>query len=387
MLNEGDLVSGYRIERLLDQSDLGPRYLISRDGHTSVLRILEHPDPTFQERLRRAGQAQKGADHPHIVSVHEVIETEQGPGLVTEFVQGGDLADWIAAGPHPLAETVEVFAGLMRGLAGFHEAGILHRNLKPSKVLLTEQGTAKVNDFVFGRFDVSDGPRLTGALTTFGTPQFMAPEQFHSAAEVDERADLFSAGCVLYEMLTATRAFPGTQLMDIYTAISSADCVPIEAARPGLPRPLVELVQALMATDPEDRPGSARQVLQRIEALAPLLTSPQPPTPSRSASSTPAHTPHPAVARTPHSAVSRTPRTPAHTPRGAVSRTPRGAPAHTPRSAARVQASPRPEALQGRSDPPELTQDQLVVLGCVVFVGAMALAALCAGLITLNSLP
>ena len=331
MLSEGDHVEGYRIERLLDRGNLGPSYLISRDGASFVLRILEHPDPTFQERLRRAGRAQQGVDHPHIVPVREVIETGDGPGLVTEFVRGGDLAAWISRGPHPLAETVEVFSGLVRGLEGFHAAGILHRNLKPSKVLLTQEGVAKVNDFVFGRFDVGDEPRLTGALTTFGTPQFMAPEQFHSAAAVDERADLFSAGCILYEMLTATRAFPGTQLMDIYTAISSADFVPIEQLREGLPPPLIELVRALMATDPGDRPGSAREVLARLEAIAPRLA----PTEGR--------------------------------------------------ASARAEEETSDAQLGACAQP--WTRERLAVTSCVLFAASMAVAAVCGGVLTYSSLP
>jgi serine/threonine protein kinase len=191
--------------------------------------------------------------------------------VVTPFVEGTDLERWIADGPHLPSEILALFRQMAAGVAAAHAAGLSHRNLKPGTVLIGRDAEGKpqvrIADFLLGKVRQA-GPvaAVTQMGTTFGTPQYMSPEQFRGAASVDERGDLFALGCLLYEMATGTRAFQGTGLIEIYTAVAKCDYRPLEEVRPGLPSWVSEILSGLLKPDPAERIPSATALLEKLDA-------------------------------------------------------------------------------------------------------------------------
>jgi serine/threonine protein kinase len=278
VLEIGSSVGRYRIEALIGEGDLASTYRVSADGTPYALRVLVVRDSGFSERLRRASLAQANVAHPNLLRVVDVIEANGSPGVVTEFVEGTDLESWIAQGPHRPLEVLILFRQMVDGVRAAHASGLIHRNLKPSKVLIGRavDGGPRVQiaDFLLGKVRQNEGggAAVTQLGTTFGTPQYMSPEQFRGAASVDERADLFALGCLLYEMSTGRRAFEGKNLLDVYGQVSSGKYRPVDEVRPGLPPWVGQIVSKLLAPEPGDRIQSAAILLEeliRLEATRP----------------------------------------------------------------------------------------------------------------------
>ncbi|MEZ4235319.1 MAG: serine/threonine-protein kinase [Myxococcota bacterium] len=306
------------MDALIGEGDLASTYRVSADGEIYALRVLTVRDQGFGERLRRASAAQQNVDHPNLLRVVDVVEADGCPGVVTEFVEGTDLEQWIASGPHGPNEVLKLFEQMVEGVRAAHAAGLLHRNLKPSKILVGRVGDGpprvRIADFLLGkvRNPGSGSAAVTQLGTTFGTPQYMSPEQFRGAASVDERSDLFSLGCLLYEMATGLRAFDGDSLLDVYQAVAACEYRPVDAVRPGLPAWIGELVAALLVAEPEARVPSAEALLQRIRSLdARSLAARPAPAPSASPPPAPAQAPAPVVSQRPRAAPPPTPPTPA----------------------------------------------------------------------------
>jgi len=269
MLDIGDTVQGLHVVRLLHEGSMAVTYEVEREGTQGrlALKLLHIRDPEFQRRLRRTGQAQRSFVHPNIVAVIDTVEIDGAPGVVSRFVDGDTLNEWIARGPHGLPAVLAVARGIAAGLGAAHERGLIHRNLKPQKVIVDADGVPHIHDFMLGKV-VGPGPdnAMTQMGMTFGTPQYMAPEQFRGAAAVDERADLFSLGCLLYEMLAGQRAYDGAGLMDIYEKVLASDRVALSDLRADVPPAVVELVGRLLAVDAEARPGSADEVVEALDS-------------------------------------------------------------------------------------------------------------------------
>jgi Tol biopolymer transport system component/tRNA A-37 threonylcarbamoyl transferase component Bud32 len=211
----------------------------------------------FSERFEREARAVAALNHPHICQLYDV-----GPNyLVMEFIEGAPLK-----GPLPLAQAVEYAGQILDALDAAHRKGITHRDLKPANILVTKQGI-KLLDFGLAKQSATraqDGTTLTQALTQpqaltqhgqiLGTLQYMAPEQLQGK-ETDPRSDLFSFGCVLYEMLTGKRAFEGESAASVIAAILEREPAPLTAAPP-----LERVVRRALAKDPDQRFQSARDL-------------------------------------------------------------------------------------------------------------------------------
>jgi serine/threonine protein kinase len=273
VLEIGSNVGRYRIEALIGEGDLASTYRVSADGVPYALRVLVVRDTGFSERLRRASLAQANVAHPNLLRVVDVLEANGSPGVVTEFVEGTDLESWIAQGQHRPLEVLTLFRQMVDGVRAAHAAGLIHRNLKPSKVLIGRavDGGPRVQiaDFLLGKVRQNEGggAAVTQLGTTFGTPQYMSPEQFRGAASVDERADLFALGCLLYEMATGRRAFDGKNLLDVYGQVSSGKYRPVDEVRPGLPPWVGQLVDKLLAPEPGARIQTASILLEELSRL------------------------------------------------------------------------------------------------------------------------
>jgi serine/threonine protein kinase len=217
-------------------------------------------------RFLREARAAAAIRHPHVCPIHDVGEQEGVPYVVMAFVEGYSLAEQLAE--HGFADcrrAVRLAREIAEALAAVHAHGIIHRDLKPGNILLDGAGQPLLTDFGLSRFE-RDTERLTeeGALT--GTPAYMAPEQARRG-KVDARSDLFSLGTVLYEIFTGQLPFKGDDPMAQLTALALLDPTPPAELNPNLPPDLAELVMQLLTKDPEERPESAQEVVERLQLI------------------------------------------------------------------------------------------------------------------------
>jgi tetratricopeptide (TPR) repeat protein len=213
-------------------------------------------------RLRREARAiARLGSHPHVVAVFDIGEHEGSPFVVTEHVAGGDLRGLLlsAGGRLDPAHAVEIATQILRALAFVHGQGIVHRDLKPDNVLLTLDGVAKLGDF-----GIAHATAGAGAAPVAGTPHYMAPEQLRGET-VDARADLYALGCTLFELVTGAPPFPGSSLGQIVAGHLGDPPPSARASAPALLSGVDELIRALLAKAPADRPRDAAETLRRLD--------------------------------------------------------------------------------------------------------------------------
>ena len=264
------LASGrYVVQRLLGEGGQKTVYLIHDTalGRDCALCLIKTDlvDPDDLTRVRREAQAmaQLGAQ-PHIVTVFDLGEEDGRPYIVCEYVSGGDLRAVMSrnAGPLPLGRAIAIAKDVCRALAVAHKRGIVHRDIKPANVWLTEDGSAKLGDF--GVATAIDRSRLTMAGTVIGTAAYMAPEQA-LGGEATPRTDLYSLGCLLYEMVTSRPPFVADAPMAVISQHVHAKPTPPSQHNPEIPRALDTLILKLLAKDQDERPSSAEEVLAELE--------------------------------------------------------------------------------------------------------------------------
>ena len=245
---------------------LGPRHHIrQRRG----LRLDQNRGPRrrLRQRISREAQAMgRLGDHPNIVTVHDMGEEEGQPYMVLPLLAGGDVERFIEkAYEHklPLEQAIRIASETCAGLALAHGKGIVHRDLKPGNVWLTEDGTAKIGDF--GLAVAVDRSRLTQAGMMVGTVGYMPPEQA-MGGEVTPQSDLYSLGCMLYEMVTGRPPFVGDESVAVIGQHLNTPPVTPTWHRPDCPPALEGLILRLLEKDASKRPGSAEEVKQALEA-------------------------------------------------------------------------------------------------------------------------
>jgi len=264
---------------LADRYELGP--VLGEGGMARVYRgmdrqlrrsvavkVLAPPfdrDSSFLERFRREARAAAGLSHPNIVAVFDSGSDDGTHFIVTELVEGETLADRVGRdGPMPPADAVAVAVDIARALAAAHERGLIHRDIKPGNVMLLPDGRVKVVDFGIARAAGSD--TLTGTGVVLGSTAYLSPEQA-GGQPVDERADLYALGCVLYEMLTGNVPFRAeTPIATMYRHVND-DAPPPSTIVP-VQSELEAIVMRCLEKDPKRRFGSA------IELEAALLAVP-----------------------------------------------------------------------------------------------------------------
>ena len=198
----------FEILELIGRGGMGAVYRARQPSLNRLVAIKLLPaeaaaDSVFAERFRNEARVLAQLQHPHIVAIHETGQTAEGHlFIVMEFVRGHDLAQLIAKGPLPTVRALSIANAVCAALEFAHEHGVVHRDIKPANVLIADDGTVKVADFGIARIQTEAGDtRLTFTGLVLGTLDYMAPEQ-RRGGEVDGRADLFSLGIMLYEMLT-----------------------------------------------------------------------------------------------------------------------------------------------------------------------------------------
>jgi Tol biopolymer transport system component len=218
-------------------------------------------DEEHQRRFQREARAASSLNHPHILTVHETGTFEGQPYLVTEFVDGYTLREWLAATRPSLQQKAELLTGIADALAAAHESGILHRDIKPDNILVGRSGHAKLVDFGLAKLSDPDPNQTstlagaTGSGVLLGTLMYMSPEQA-AARPVDARSDIFSFGVVLYETITGRRPFAGDSTIDVLHNIIHADAPPLDA-----PPELRMIVEKALEKDPADRYQSMRELV------------------------------------------------------------------------------------------------------------------------------
>ena len=248
---------------------------LGRDVALKVLPPEMAHDPDRLARFRREAKALAQLDHPNIVTIHSVEESDGVHFLTMQLVEGQPLDRLIAAAGLPLEQLVEVASALADALAAAHEKGIVHRDLKPANVMVTSEGRVKVLDFGLAK-DVRaadlGGATLTSVSQTevgvvMGTPAYMSPEQASGRA-LDPRTDIFSLGVVLHEMATGRRPFDGDSSAELISAILRDSAPPVTDARPDLPSDLARIIRRCLEKDPRHRVQTARDVSNEFRDLA-----------------------------------------------------------------------------------------------------------------------
>jgi WD40 repeat protein len=223
-------------------------------------------DPSLLERFHREATSSTAVRHPNIVAVLDAGQIERLPYLVLELVPGGSLKDLLKrSGKLEPRAAAALMAQVARGLAAIHDAGLVHRDLKPDNVLLDERGTPKIADFGLVRAKSADALTRTGEV--LGTYEYMAPEQAEGGHGVDARADIYALGATLYALLTGRPPFEGKGYEVLKHALLE-DVKPPSALVPGMPRELDALVLGLLAKEPEKRPQTASVAAAELEAFA-----------------------------------------------------------------------------------------------------------------------
>ncbi|WP_455566777.1 protein kinase domain-containing protein [Piscinibacter sakaiensis] len=227
---------------------------IGRDVAIKFLHPSYCADEEYRARFLQEARAAGALSHPNIVTVHDVGEIEGRPYMAMELLDGEPLADSIAKGRTlPVREAVVVGMQLARALGYAHARGIVHRDIKPGNIMRQKGNAAiKVTDFGIAHVDSPDSEQRTRVGDVLGTPQYMSPEQTQGA-KLDGRSDLFSAGILMYQMLTGKRPFQGDTLVAVALKITKEPHEPIEKLRPEVPPSLRRVVDRCLAKTPEKR--------------------------------------------------------------------------------------------------------------------------------------
>ena len=294
----------YRVMRLLGQGGMGIVFeaidmQLQRPVALKVMKPDIAKDESARQRFLREARVTASVKSDHIVVIHQVDQNNDVPFLAMEFLHGEPLDRWLERHGRPsLEETLRIGIEIARGLAAAHELGLIHRDIKPANIWLEttlsqeavpgqESGTGKyreghsahpavysarksfrvkILDFGLARI-VREKGNLTQTGLVLGTPAYMAPEQAEGG-EVDARCDLFSLGCVLYELATGAKPFSGANTMAVLMAVAMKDPLHPLQLNPDLPPALCDVMLRLLAKKPHDRPASAHEVVASLQSIA-----------------------------------------------------------------------------------------------------------------------
>ena len=259
------------------QVHLGYDTRLSRTVAIKILRTDLAQDPMFLARFRREAQSAAALNHPSIVSVYdtgeEQIVTAIGreislPYIVMEYVKGRTVAALLADGnPVPIAEAIQITVGVLSALQYSHHEGIIHRDIKPGNVMLTPDCKVKVMDFGIARAIADSAATMTQTNSVVGTAQYLSPEQARGEV-VDARSDLYSSGCLLYELLTGQPPFTGDSAVSVaYQHVSEAPR-PASMIAPDIPDSIDRVVMKSLAKRRDERYQSAAEFREDLLAAA-----------------------------------------------------------------------------------------------------------------------
>jgi beta-lactam-binding protein with PASTA domain/predicted Ser/Thr protein kinase len=237
-----------------------------------MLRVDHSTDATFQARFRREAQSAASLNHRSIVAVYDtgedLVDGHRIPYIVMEYVEGRTLRELLRERARFTTErSIEVIAGVLDALEYSHRAGIVHRDIKPANVMITGLGEVKVMDFGIARSLADTGVTLTQTAAVVGTAQYISPEQARGE-QADARSDLYSTGCVLYELLTGRPPFVGESLVSVAVSHVREMPTPPSALDPSIPRDVDAIVMKSLAKDRLERYQSAYEMRADLDRAA-----------------------------------------------------------------------------------------------------------------------
>jgi serine/threonine protein kinase/Tfp pilus assembly protein PilF len=282
----GETISQYRIIDWLGEGAMGVVYLAEHNtlGRRVAIKFLSRTTKEYRARFLREARAVSGLTHPNIATVFDYGETAEGqPYIVMELIEGQTLSDKLREGSLPLPEAVKIVSQIAEALGEAHRKGIVHRDVKPSNVVITERGQAKVLDFGLVK-QISDDQNLnwdpnqktlpstrTRSDVIVGTPLYLSPEQA-TAKPLDGRSDLFALGVVLYECITGRPAFAGGSVIEIGAQVLHVTPVAPSKLNGRIPRELDRVTMKAIEKKVEARYQSADDLIEDLRQVLPSLS-------------------------------------------------------------------------------------------------------------------
>jgi Tol biopolymer transport system component len=281
-LTPGTKLGPYEILGPLGAGGMGEVYRardarLSREVAVKVLPASFVADPERLRRFEQEGRATGQLNHPNILAVFDTGTHEGTPYVVAELLEGTTLRVRLADGSLPVRKAVDYARQIAQGLAAAHQKGIVHRDLKPENLFVTGDGRIKILDFGLAKLERSEDSAAaltqtptradTGTGVVLGTAGYMSPEQVRGLP-ADQRSDIFSFGCILYEMLSGHRAFAATSSIETMNAILKEDPPEIARLNRDVPPGLERIVQHCLEKNPDERFQSARDLAFDLESLS-----------------------------------------------------------------------------------------------------------------------
>src|SRR5438105_2305506 len=273
------MLGPYRVTGRIGEGGMGAVYRATdtRLGRNVAIKVLTAVTLSDKERLQRFEQEARATgmlNHPNLLTIYDVGNSEGTPFLVSELLEGETLRERLDHGAIPPRKSVEIALQIAHGLAAAHEKGIIHRDLKPENIYITKEGRVKILDFGIAKLSATgadDGPKFQMAATepgiVLGTVGYMSPEQVRGE-QVDRRSDIFAFGAILYEMLTGERAFKRDSSIETLSAILKEEPKELIEINPNVPPPLERLVRRCLEKDRDVRFQSARDLAFNLETLS-----------------------------------------------------------------------------------------------------------------------
>lgn len=268
-----DRIGPYRLEEQIGSGGMGVVYRayderLDRWVAVKFIQPGRHEDKVGRERLRREARASARLSHPAIVRIYDMVQTEEGDGIVMELVEGRTLAQILREGPMDLSQGLALAREIASALVEAHAHGVVHRDLKTENVIVTASGRPKILDF--GLAKRVEHAEAEAALTVdgmvLGTCRSMAPEQIEGRL-IDPRTDLFSFGTLLYETFTGTSPFYDKSVIETLKRVCLHRQPPARETNPRVPEELSGLIDHLLQKDPALRPQNAQSVLMALERI------------------------------------------------------------------------------------------------------------------------
>src|SRR6058998_3455047 len=266
----------YELGQVLGRGGMAEVYLAhdTRLGRTVAVKTLRAylaRDPSFQARFRREAESAASLNHPAIVAVYDTgedyIDGTSIPYIVMEYVDGSTLRELLHSGRKLLPErALEMTAGILQALEYSHRNGIIHRDIKPANVMLTRTGQVKVMDFGIARAVADTSATMTQTAAVIGTAQYLSPEQARGET-VDARSDLYSAGCLLFELLVGRPPFVGESPVSVAYQHVREQPLPPSSFDPDIPPEVDAVVLKSLAKSREERYQSAGEMRQDIHRV------------------------------------------------------------------------------------------------------------------------
>jgi eukaryotic-like serine/threonine-protein kinase len=273
-------IGKYLIKGELGRGGMGAVYLAEQPGlgrEVAIKELILSPaaDPTALMRFLQEARVMARTSHPNLVQVHDLEQIGDANYIVLEFVRGKSLRDLVNQGPIPMPQTFAVMHGVLQALDYAHKHAIVHRDMKPENVLVSDEGNVKVADFGIARLtdDSGSGSTATKTGTTVGTPQYMSPEQVASS-QVDGRSDLYSAGIMFYELVVGQPPFMASESDGPFTLMAKhvqAPPKPPSVHRPGLDMRLEEVILKSLSKRPEERYQTGQEFDEVMSRIADRL--------------------------------------------------------------------------------------------------------------------